>query len=249
MKKGVVLLFILLIPFVSSASQVNYKIYEKNVFVQVNHQNNTLMQLPLEYSSINSTTEYFVKEGYLYAYGNGTVSYFTKSLIESHQKDFFVVSNKENVGAAVSVQLPEGASLSEKYFPYPSGYSLKTDGKTITLVWNKMDQKEIFVPYDLKKERYLLYGGIFILLVFAGIYFGYSNLKKKEKFTRNLVRSERKVMEILLKEKNKSLWTKNIVKESGLSKVKLSRTLRKLEEKGLIEKIPYGNENLIKIKK
>ena len=64
-----------------------------------------------------------------------------------------------------------------------------------------------------------------------------------------MFKDEKKIIELLLKKKDHSSWTKNLVKESGLTKVKLSRTLRKLEEKNLIEKMPYGNENLIKLKK
>jgi len=69
----------------------------------------------------------------------------------------------------------------------------------------------------------------------------------KEKLTRNLFEEERAIIEILL-EKGE-LWQKQLVLQTGISKVKLSRKLRNLEAKGLIEKVPYGNTNKIRLKK
>jgi uncharacterized membrane protein len=57
---------------------------------------------------------------------------------------------------------------------------------------------------------------------------------------------ERKIIEVLLKEKK--IEQMYLVAESGLSKVKVSRLLAKLEQRGVIEKKPLGNTNLIKLK-
>lgn len=67
--------------------------------------------------------------------------------------------------------------------------------------------------------------------------------------TRNLFEEEKKIVEILLESKGNELWQKELAHKSGLSKVKLSRKIRNLEQKGLIEKIPYGNTNKIRVKK
>ena len=213
------------------------------------HENDTIIKLPQDYSNLNSTSKYFVKDGLLYLYDKGQIQYNTKLFIESKKGNFFVVSSEDNLGSQIRVKLPLGSGLSEKYPAYPKGYSLETDGKTITLVWNQFGQKEIFVPYELKKNQLLLYLIIFVILFTGTIFLFYSKFMKKEKLTTNLFKDEKKIIELLLKKKDHSSWTKNLVKESGLTKVKLSRTLRKLEEKNLIEKMPYGNENLIKLKK
>jgi uncharacterized membrane protein len=55
-----------------------------------------------------------------------------------------------------------------------------------------------------------------------------------------LPEDERAIIEILVKEKR-------MEQESGLSKVKVSRTLSKLEQRNIIEKKPLGNTNLIKL--
>jgi len=57
---------------------------------------------------------------------------------------------------------------------------------------------------------------------------------------------ERKIIELLMNEKR--MEQIYLVAESGLSKVKVSRTLSKLEQRGIIEKKPLGNTNLIKLK-
>ena len=60
-----------------------------------------------------------------------------------------------------------------------------------------------------------------------------------------LPQDERVILEILLKEKK--IEQIYLVAESGLSKVKVSRLLAKLEQRGIILKKPLGNTNLIKL--
>lgn len=61
-----------------------------------------------------------------------------------------------------------------------------------------------------------------------------------------LPEDERKIVEILLNERK--IEQMYLVAESGLSKVKVSRVLIKLEQRGIIDKKPLGNTNLIKLK-
>ncbi len=70
---------------------------------------------------------------------------------------------------------------------------------------------------------------------------------KKVSVTKNLFGDEKKIVEYLLLKKGKSSWTKELVKELEISKVRLSRKLRSLSEKELIKKEPYGNENKISL--
>jgi len=60
-----------------------------------------------------------------------------------------------------------------------------------------------------------------------------------------LPEDERKVVEVLLKEKR--IEQMYLVAESGLSKVKVSRILARLEQRGVVEKKPLGNTNLVKL--
>jgi uncharacterized membrane protein len=60
-----------------------------------------------------------------------------------------------------------------------------------------------------------------------------------------LPEDERVIVELLVKEKR--MEQNLLVAESGLSKVKVSRTLSKLEQRKIIEKKPLGNTNLVKL--
>ncbi len=63
------------------------------------------------------------------------------------------------------------------------------------------------------------------------------------------VEEEQKVVELLKKAENQELWQKQLLQETGLSKVKLSRLLRNLEERGVVTKQIFGNTNKIALKK
>lgn len=60
-----------------------------------------------------------------------------------------------------------------------------------------------------------------------------------------LPQDERVILELLLKEGR--MDQTHIVAESSLSKVKVSRTISKLEQRGVVIKKPLGNTNLIKL--
>lgn len=63
------------------------------------------------------------------------------------------------------------------------------------------------------------------------------------------VEEEQKVVELLKKAENQELWQKQLLQETGLSKVKLSRLLRNLEERGVVTKQIFGNTNKIALKR
>lgn len=66
------------------------------------------------------------------------------------------------------------------------------------------------------------------------------------KILKVLPEDERIILELLVKEKR--MEQIYLVAESGLSKVKVSRVLSKLEQRGIVEKKPLGNTNLVKLR-
>ena len=70
--------------------------------------------------------------------------------------------------------------------------------------------------------------------------------KQLERILKVLPEEERLILELLVKEKK--MEQNMIVAETGLSKVKVSRTLSKIEQRGIIDKKPLGNTNLIKLR-
>lgn len=69
--------------------------------------------------------------------------------------------------------------------------------------------------------------------------------KQLHRMLKVLPEDERIILELLIKEGK--MEQTYLVSESGLSKVKVSRTLSKLEQRKVIEKKPLGNTNLIKL--
>ncbi len=200
------------------------------------------------------------------------IKYITKSLIDkSRDKYFFVLRNNLSELIDIELFLPEGAVLLEEDFlavPEPS--EISSDGRRIVLSWRNFNDKQIIAAYEFVNDSNLIYWlfGLAAVLAIAVFYFIKSiktkrkllSLKKKIKsktgnafkdktkgVTRNLFGEEKSIVEYLLKKEKNECWTKEIAKELSISKVRLSRRLRNLEQKGLIERIPYGNENRIKM--
>ena len=70
--------------------------------------------------------------------------------------------------------------------------------------------------------------------------------RRAHEILRILPEDERKIVEVLLKEKR--IEQMYLVAESGLSKVKVSRILSRLQARGVVDKKPLGNTNLVKLK-
>lgn len=70
--------------------------------------------------------------------------------------------------------------------------------------------------------------------------------KQLDRILKVLPEDERAILQLLVREKR--MEQTYLVAESGLSKVKVSRVLSKLVERGVVEKRPLGNTNLIKIR-
>ncbi|MCW8965149.1 MAG: winged helix-turn-helix transcriptional regulator [Candidatus Pacearchaeota archaeon] len=97
-----------------------------------------------------------------------------------------------------------------------------------------------------------LLGSIISLL--AGISLYNINKKKEtqiisENWIENITTKDDKKIIDLLKENNSILTQSQIVKESGLTKVKVHRIIQKLKKYNLIEKIKYNQTNKIILKK
>ncbi len=207
-----------------------------------------------------------------------TFKYITSSPLETGRDNFFIVDLAGIDARAISltVALPEKATLkyplgSDKTAIVPLTDNVTTDGKIIKVHWDQQDLTRgnaVLIMYTLPEEfSWFWFVAIFIIMgaAAAGYYWYYrkspykrnttlsaspaqeqGQVQPPETLTKNLFEEEKKIVEILLAEGE--LWQKQLELKSGLSKVKLFRKLRSLEAKGLIEKIPYGNSNKIRLK-
>ena len=154
----------------------------------------------------------------------------------------------------------ERSFVIKNYEAYPSGYLLETDGQTISLVWNLRNVREdsdfaIFVNLEDTNKSTILKNSLLVLAIILVVLFGsllylkyFRSKRLNKKIEKYLLDSEKKVLLELENAKNKELWQKQIQLKTGFSKAKLSRVIRDLESRNLIEKIPIGNTNKIRIK-
>lgn len=260
----------------ASEIKIDYTLVEDKALVKINFGDVDSLEYNIPYdartieSQDNFSIDYVENILTVENTENFSLSYITESVIEkSSQRNFFILSNKFEKPINLILRLPEKAILDDKNILSPNPDSISTDGRRVILKWNELDAGEVIVTYD-PEEKTNVFLIIIVPLILLGIIIYQSitlkkkikKIKKKKKIsakrrktrkkknmTRNLHGEEKKIVEYLLGRKKNESWTKEIVKDLGISKVRLSRKLRKLQQKDLIEKIPYGNENRIKLLK
>ena len=265
MKKLLLLALILLIPpFVSASIQdfnVEIRISNSKALISYDIQTNMdSVQLILpEDARINEAgTNYSLKNGIFISdvrSGNLKLSYFTDKFVESN-KYFtadFKIPETENLG--VKLILPEFAVLDSAY-PAPV---LTSDGKHIILNWKSHNTTDfpVFVIYNEKKG--IAWQWIIAALAAISLISAILILKRRVKVKAkpalkpkkpakeiHLLESENAVIKAL---KEGAVWQKQIQIRTGFSKAKLSRTIRNLEARKLVKRIPLGNTNKIKLLK
>lgn len=88
--------------------------------------------------------------------------------------------------------------------------------------------------------------GFGVLIVGAGLYQYFS--ARKGKVILPKMDGEEKQVYNFLKGKDGSAYQSDLIKETGFSKVKLTRTLDKLESKGVVERKRRGMTNIVVLK-
>ena len=152
----------------------------------------------------------------------------------------------------VRLNLEKGAVANPEEI-FPTGYVSSSDGQTISFTWSYSNVTKgkvfaFFVSIEDKNNN-LNYLWIFlILIILIGGFFIFRYLRSKKDVNRYLLDEEKKVIQLLKQAEGKSLWQKNIQSSLGCSKAKVSRLIRNLDSRGLIEKIPIGNTNKIRLK-
>ena len=166
--------------------------------------------------------------------------------------------------------IPEEPGKDKSFFISPEEKIIYSDGQRIILRWEKKSLDERFdvsvISEPLKKEFdnlvFLLVPAV-VLILFLIIYFSKSRKKQKEipkkkpvakrkpqnkMIEEHLIESEKAVIAELKNADKKELWQKQLQLKTEFSKAKLSRVIRNLEARKIIQKIPYGNTNKIKLK-
>lgn len=257
----VLILGIFLLSLASAQIETNYYIYQNKVLVEYYFDSVSDLELRIPYDvgepEVNSEYEledlgnyYLLK---INSAENLSVKYITESMIDKVKNKFYFTS-KNYLGDSQKVKLvlPESAVLVQEGIVFPEPDSISSDGRSIILEWDDYNDEQIVINYEFVKDNIFIFYIIILILIlfFIGYLIFQKKIKGKPKkhkdLTRNLFEDEKKIIEYLLDKKDE-VWTKEILKDLSISKIKLSRKLRSLEQKELIKKIPYGNENKIKL--
>jgi uncharacterized membrane protein len=204
---------------------------------------------------------------------NLKVKYITGSYIDkSGSKYFFVLKKQFDESSDIILYLPESAVLDDLIKASPNPDAIRSDGRRIILEWKNNSHEQILVAYEFLDRSNFIFYIIILLLITAFIViteirkrkfkmelkkageriFGSKKSKKKKKeaeLTKNLFEDEKRIVKYLMNKKNNESWTKDIIRDLGISKVKLSRKLRSLEQKEIVKRFPYGNENIVRLMK
>lgn len=154
-----------------------------------------------------------------------------------------------------SLTLPERAVVID-YFPQTE---LDTDGKKTTILWTGEGEEHSFnIKYSLEGERLIpivlgfdlanLLPGL-LLAFFFGYFLGAGAgsvlLQRLKTVTHSLNDDEERIVKFL---ENGSKTQAEVQKNLGFSKAKLSRVIRSMEEREMIEKETKGRTNVLRLK-
>ncbi|MBU3905159.1 MAG: winged helix DNA-binding protein [Nanoarchaeota archaeon] len=153
----------------------------------------------------------------------------------------------------LKIALPKESIINEKQnvLMLSRPAKISTDGQQIYVEWaNKLSSGEeftAFVEYKAKTSQinYLIIGVVLILISFI---IGYKiKSPKKEKILKTFMSPDEKAVMNIIK-RDKDVIQNDIKRELNWSKSKMSKILRNLEIKDLIDKKPYKKTNRIKLK-
>ena len=270
------LFFIFLVKTISATNaETDYYIYEKNILVRhyFDSASELELRLPKDFTVLEINSEYKLEESSKYylikinSANNLSIKYITQSMISKSKNRYsFVSRNYLNKMQNVRLVLPESAVILEDGLVFPEPDLISSDGRSIILTWKDYNEKQIIVDYEfLKDKKFIQYSIILIIIIIFALYLilqrkifkrKIKKLKGKNKKTNtkseaieeHLIESEKAIISELKKSEKNQLWQKHLQTKTGFSKAKLSRVIRNLESRNLIQKIPMGNTNKIKLK-
>ncbi len=226
--------------------------------------------IPANARAVSADLNYSLVNENLVAYGKeAKISYVSEELDKSGDSYYFVhdlkfYSNFDNVTTKFTLQ--RGYFLDNSMI-FPKAYGMETDGQVISVIWTLQnvkagDSMPMFLTIKTEKNNSLVIGliiALVIAIVLARIVIVYVNKTKtrvkkpKQKLAgrledKYLVESEKAVLNTLKKADRGEIWQKQIQIATGFSKAKISRIIRSLELRNLIEKIPFGNTNKVRLR-
>ena len=195
------------------------------------------------------------------------LNFKTKDFIKALDSKYFFAAdlslNKNISSVSVSLKLPEGMvlageNISESKISFPENATAFSDGRRIIIFWKLSDIKatqplrfqvlyEKIVSPPTIGTKHVIILGLVIASVLGVFYVKY--FRKPEKVVLSVLDEyERKVMNSIIASGGETTQ-KKVVKETNLSKAKVSRVVKDLVSRGLIEVERMGRTNKLRIVK
>jgi uncharacterized membrane protein len=190
------------------------------------------------------------------------IDFETKDFVKIGDKYYFdgdFTLNKDINYMSVSVRLPEGmAPVKDKgLFPPDAVANWDLAGRRLTVVWNLNDIKsDQVLRFQILYERlqqpplrlsYFIIGGVVAAIII--ILFILYRMRKSEQLILSVLDDfEKKVMDVIIAADG-IVNQKKVVQETNLSKAKVSRVVKSLVERGVIEVERRGRANILKLVK
>ncbi len=174
------------------------------------------------------------------------------------------------------LRLPLGYGISKEkdlsFYINPEANEIYSDGQRVILRWQEKPLNEKFEVSVISEQLIeplnvlaIILALVLIIIILLLVFYFKKKIKhEKEKITKKkstakrkpktetieeyLMESEKKIIDELKNADKKELWQKQLQLKTEFSKAKLSRVIRNLEARNIIQKIPYGNTNKIKLK-
>ena len=235
------LLILLFIPFVHAEISVLTADLGSNEYVY-EYIGNTSIMLPPIIDNVNivlngepALCDVSEQVGYTYVdCGEGmnsvTVTFNTEyPLIDLGEQTLW----QYNGANEVRVILPGNAEVTDTRFIIPTARLYEIDGRIVVHWMQPADEYQLAYASTRLAWQWLL-------LLLPLLYF------LRPRSVNHLLADEKKVVTAL--RIHRTLWTKELLLKTRLSKVKMSRLLKSMEKRGIIEREKYGNSHKIKLK-
>jgi hypothetical protein len=197
--------------------------------------------------SINYNGEYSIEEEKIIFFDNGKdmieFDLIYDNLVEQSGTRRIFRESFEGANN-ILIRLPEKFILSSKPSTIPEYDSITTDGQNIVLEWENTPSVAVFYEGGL---NYVPYAISFAAAIAAIAALFLIHLKKQRaKVVDEMISEDEKL--VLAQLKAGVTKQKEISKNLSFSKSKMSKIIRKLEEKNLVEKKPHFKTNILKLK-
>jgi len=251
-------------PITSLDYSLNFKIYDLNVTYDFDYADCRIVDLgsrsdiSCDFKGMDSKRRML------------TLSFYTKSGVKKSGRNYqFVADYGISLPvdrAFILIKLPSNGVLAEDKTTrpyYPRDGKLMTDGKRIMVYWEREnltsgDTLQFSVLYTLPIFSNFIYNVVIItstfivvvVMVALTLYLRGRTESSKEEVVKSVLNPDEKTILNILTSHGGKVSQKVIVRESDFSKAKVSRLVKSLKERGIVDIEPIsGRENRIILKK